>query len=187
MGHRTMKIYIKENTYIYLVILLFLVPIPWLCAWLVAVCFHEFCHWISVRFFGGAVYSLTFGVTGANMVCETLTNGKQLVSVLSGPIGGFLLVLTAKWFPRIALCSWVLSGYNLLPLLPLDGGRALQILLKGHPCFYIIEKVILIAISLCAVYLAICLHFGVLPLAVMIILWLRNRKRPCKEGVCKVQ
>jgi len=182
-----MKIHIAENTYIYLVIVLFLVPFPWLFAWLTAVCIHEFCHWLSVRLFGGSVYSLTIGITGANMICQPLTNRKLLISVLSGPIGGFLLVLTAKWFPRLALCSWILSVYNLLPLLPLDGGRALQILMKGHHYFYIIEKIILIVLSLCAIYLAICLHLGVLPLAVLAVLWLKNRKSPCKESDCKVQ
>ena len=182
-----MKVYVKENTYIYLVILLFLVPIPWLCAWCVAVCFHELCHWLSVKLLGGAVYSLTIGMTGANMVCQTLTDGKELISVLAGPLGGFLLALTAKWFPRVALCSWVLSVYNFLPLLPLDGGRALQILLKSRAGFYIIEKIVLVAVTLFAAYLAICLRFGVLPLAVTVILWLKNRKRPCKADVCKVQ
>lgn len=182
-----MKVYVKDNTYIYLVILLFLVPTPWLIAWLTAVCFHEFCHWLSVRLSGGKVDSLTIGITGANMICQPLTNGKLFLSVLSGPIGGFLLVLTAKWFPRLALCSWVLSVYNLLPLLPLDGGRALQIVLKGHRCFYTIEKIVLIALSLCAAYLTVYLHFGVLPLAVIAGLWLKSRKSPCKERICKVQ
>lgn len=182
-----MKVYMKEHTYIYLVILLFLIPIPWLCAWFVAVCFHELCHWIPVKLLGGSVYSLSVGMTGAYMECEPLSNGKELICILAGPLGGFLLTLTAIWFPRVALCSLVLSAYNLLPLLPLDGGRALQILLRRHPCFHIIEKTILLSLSLCAVYFAFCLHFGVLPLAIAVVLWLKNRKRPCKADVCKVQ
>lgn len=187
MGRSVMQVYVKEHTYIYFAVLLFFVPVSWLFAWLVAVSFHELCHWLSVRLFGGTVYSLTIGITGANMVCETLSNGKQLLSVLSGPLGGFLLVFTANWFPRIAICSWILSVYNLLPLLPLDGGRALQILLKNHRSYYVIEKVALIAISLCAVYLAINLRFGILPVVAVVGLWLKNRKRPCKESVCKLQ
>lgn len=182
-----MKVYVKKYTYIYFAILLFIVPIPWLFAWLAAVCFHEFCHWLSVQLSGGKVYALTIGLTGANMICQPLTDRRLLLSVLSGPIGGFLLVFTARWFPRLALCSWILSIYNLLPLLPLDGGRALQIILRGRPCFHIIEKLILIILSVCAVYFAVCLHFGVMPLVIIAGLWLKNRKTPCKESICRVQ
>lgn len=182
-----MKVSIKENVYIYFVIILFLIPFQWLFAWLIAVCIHEFSHWLSVRLLGGKVYSLEIGMAGANMVCETLSKPKQILSVLSGPIGGFIIVLTGTRFPRLALCSWVLSVYNLLPLLPLDGGRALQILMNAHPSFHTIEKITLIVLFLCALYLAIPLQLGLFPLIILALLWLKNRKKPCKEWVYKVQ
>ena len=62
-----MEINVKTNTYIYLVLLLFLVPLPWLLAWLVAVAFHEVCHWVAVNLCGGEIYRLTVGIGGANM------------------------------------------------------------------------------------------------------------------------
>lgn len=182
-----MRVNVKPNTYIYLVLLLFLVPIKWLAAWLLAVGFHELCHWVAVKLCGGEVYVLTVGIGGANMECSPLSNGKRLFAVLSGPIGGFALVLLGRWFPRTALCSWLLSVYNLLPLLPLDGGRALEILLGQRPAFAFIEKLILILMSMAALYGVIVLHFGVLPLTIMAGLWLKHRKSPCKPRACRVQ
>ena len=182
-----MRVNVKPNTYIYLVLLMFLVPIKWLAAWLLAVSFHELCHWAAVKLCGGEIFELAVGIGGAKMECGPLTNGKRLLAVLSGPIGGLALVLLGRWLPRTALCSWLLSIYNLLPLRPLDGGRALEILLGQRPAFAFIEKLILILMSTAALYGAIILHFGLLPLAIMAGLWLKHRKSPCTPHVCRVQ
>lgn len=182
----SMSVTLKLNTYIYFVLLLFLVPIKWLLAWLTAVSFHEFCHWVSVKLCGGEIYGLTVGIGGANMECTPLSNGKRLFAVLSGPIGGFALVLLGRWIPRTALCSWLLSVYNLLPMLPLDGGRALEILV-GKQAASVIDRIFLIFLSLVALYVAINLHFGILPLAIIGGLWLKHRKSPCKPPICRVQ
>ncbi len=182
-----MQITVKPNTYIYLVILLFLVPFPWLTAWLISVIFHEFCHWAAVKLCRGEIYHITVGLGGAVIESSMLAEGKRLFAILSGPLGGFALVLIGRWFPRVALCSWVLSVYNLLPLLPLDGGSALQILLRDRRVFYVIERVFLIIIIAGAVYIAFCLNLGILPLAIAGGLWLKNRKTPCKKGIYKVQ
>ena len=136
------KIDIRPSTYIYIVLLLFLIPLKWLFAWLVAAIFHEICHWLAVKLCGGVIHKITVGVGGARMECGPMTNMKKLISVLSGPLGGLVLLLFARWIPRIALCSWFLSMYNLLPLLPLDGGRALEVLL-GEKVFTL-QKIFLI-------------------------------------------
>lgn len=182
-----MQVTVKPNTYIFLVLLLFFVPMPWLAAWMLAVFFHEFCHWIAVRLCGGEIHQLSIGLGGANMQSSALTDGKRLFSVLSGPVGGLVLVFVGRWFPRVAICSWLLSVYNLLPLLPLDGGHALQIMLRNEKPFFIAEKFFLAFLTMGAVYASFFLHLGALPLVVVSVLWLKNRKRPCKEGVCKVQ
>lgn len=185
MDHK--NITIKANTYVYLVILLLLIPIQWLFAWLVTMLFHELCHWIAVKLCGAQVYQLVIGIGGMDMESSPLSDGKRLFAVLSGPIGGFLLVFLGRWFPRVALCSWMLSMYNLLPLLPLDGGRALQIILRNKTAFFVVEKCILILLTFACAYVAFSLRLGVLPLAIVAGLWLKNRKRPCKASLCKVQ
>lgn len=182
-----MQITVKPNTYIFIAVLLLLVPLPWLAAWLSAIVVHEFCHWFAVRICGGRIKRLCVGVAGADMQSSGLSERKYLFCILCGPIGGFLPILFGVWIPRIALCSWLLSVYNLMPVLPLDGGRALQILVNNETKFHRIEMGNLVFITICAVYAAIFLRFGVLPVCIVGVLWLKNRKIPCKEGICKVQ
>lgn len=182
-----MQITVKPNTYIFIAVLLLLVPLPWLAAWLSAIVVHEFCHWFAVQLCGGRIKRLCVGVAGADMQSSGLSERKYLFCILCGPIGGFLPILFGVWIPRIALCSWLLSVYNLLPVLPLDGGRALQILVNNETKFHRIETGVLVFITICAVYAAIFLRIGVLPVCIVGILWLKNRKIPCKEGICKVQ
>ena len=179
------KVYIKPNTYIYMVLLLFLIPIKWLFAWILAAGFHELCHWLAVKLCGGEIYSISIGIGGAKMDCGPLSDKKRLFAVLSGPIGGFLLLIFGRWLPRTALCSWLLSIYNLLPLLPLDGGRALEILLGNK--VNIAQKIFLLTLSAVALYVSAVLHLGLFPLAFVAFLWLKNRITPCKVGACKVQ
>ena len=179
------KIDIRPNTYIYIVLLIFLIPLKWLLAWIFAAVFHEFCHWLAVKLCGGEIYRMTIGLSGAKMECGPMSNKKKLFAVLSGPIGGLIPLLFARWIPRTALCCWLLSMYNLLPLFCLDGGRAVAILFGSKAI--VIQRLFLLALSIFAAYLSVVLHFGLLPLGIIVILWLKNRKSPCKPGVCKVQ
>ena len=182
----TARVMIKPNTYIYLVLLLFFVPFKWLIAWLIAVCVHEFCHFAAVRALGGEVLEFSVGIGGANIRCGPMSDRKRLMSVLGGPFGGFAVVLLGRWFPRLALCSWLLSAFNLLPLLNLDGGRALEILI-GKRWAENVEKAVLGLLSIVAIYLSIILKFGILPLVIIGTLWLKSRNSPCKLRRCKVQ
>ena len=167
-------------------ILLFLVPLPWLVAWVIAVSFHEFCHLAAVKVLGGNVLAFSINLGGVNMECADLTERDYLLSILAGPLGGFVLGLVGRWFPRLAICSWLLSVYNLIPVLPLDGGRVLQILVKKNAVFLAVEKIIL-GLSLLAAMICLFADFGTLPLIIAISLWIKNRKRPCKETIWGVQ
>jgi len=177
---------VKPNTCIYCVILLFFVPLKWLIAWLLAIGMHEFSHWAAVKICGGRVTELTVGIGGIQMRSTCLTNSRRLICILSGPVGGFLLILLGRWLPRTALISWMLSVYNLLPFRFLDGGKALEILV-GDRVAAITGNVFAFLLSVCAVYAALLLGMGGLPLVIVAILWAKNRKRPCKPRVCKVQ
>lgn len=179
------KINIRPNTYIYIVLLLFFIPLKWLFAWMLAAGFHEVCHWLAVKLCGGDIYRITIGIGGAKMECGPMSNKKRLFAILSGPLGGLLPVLFARWLPRTALCCWLLSMYNLLPLLNLDGGRAIAILIGTKAL--ILQKVFLIMLSIIAVYVSLVLHFKLLPLLIVAIVLIKNRKSPCKPGACKVQ
>ncbi len=181
-----MQVSVKANTYVYLAILTFLVPVPWMLAWIVAVAFHECCHYLAVRILGGDVYRLSIHIGGIEMQCGTLTERRRILAILCGPASGFLLVLLGRWFPRLALCSWVLSVYNLIPLLPLDGGRALEILVSSRT-FYCVQKVLIILLSFSAIFACCYLKLGILPVLITVGLWVRNRNTSCKQTAFKVQ
>lgn len=182
-----MRITFSSNTYILLAILLLAVPLPLLTAWLSAVVFHEVCHWLAVKLLGGEIYSVSIGVGGANMQCDCLSDWRRLIAVLSGPLGGFLLVLLGRWLPRVALCSWMLSAYNLLPIYPLDGGRAMEILIGNPSVFLLVQKLVVLMLILATVYAAFVLGFGVLPLLVTGGLLIKRRKFPCNADAGRVQ
>ncbi len=178
---------VDPRVYILIPILIFLVPLNWLAAWAIAVCFHEFCHLAVVKLCGGDIHNFSLGLGGANMVCVDLPDRAYLISILAGPVGGLMLVLLGRWLPRLAICSWVLSVYNLLPVLPLDGGRAMRIFIKKETVFRITQRITLITLSVLAGYVCFFTDFGPLPLAVAVSLWLKNIKIPCKGPFCGVQ
>ncbi len=182
-----MKVSVKGNTYIILVVMILLVPYQWLLAWLAAAGFHEFCHYLAVRACKGEIIHLTVGVSGADMQTGPMPDWKRVICIICGPVLGLAPALLGQWLPRVAICSWLLSVYNLLPLLPLDGGRALYILLGERPVYLTIEAVVLCLIFLGALYAGISLNMGILPLVVAGLLLCRRRKSPCKRTACKVK
>lgn len=182
-----MKITVKPNTYIFLVTLILLVPYQWLMAWFAAAAIHEFGHWLAVIICRGNVLQVTVGVGGASIQTEPMTEWKRLVCILSGPVVGLFPALLGNFVPRIAIFSWLLSMYNLLPLTPLDGGRALQVLLGETSYFRAVEYILMSLLLLGALYAGFVLHIGFLPLALVGIISQRRRKSPCKQNACKVE
>ena len=110
--------------------------------WLIPVLlFHEAGHWVAMRvckyrnlrmffipFFGAAVTGQNWNVPGWK---------KALVS-LAGPMPGIFLgsalaivamFVKIAWLKTLALILLALNGFNLLPVLPLDGGRMLHAVL----------------------------------------------------------
>ena len=179
------KCKVEPKLYILLAVLFFIIPLKWMVAWFVAVCLHELFHFVVVKLYGGNVCAFTLGLSGAKMECDGLSERQYLLSVLAGPIGGFLVILLGRWFPRLAISSWLLSMYNLLPILPLDGGRAMELLLKDKSKH--IENIVLIILMALALYTGMFMNFGVLPIVVVATLWLKNRKIPCNGAIDRVQ
>ncbi len=182
-----MQLTVKSNTYIYLTILLFLVPLPWLTSWFIAACIHELCHYLAVRGCQGRVERLTISVGGAQMYSTPMSDVKRVICTLSGPVGGLLPVILYRTFPRVAICAWILSAYNLLPLLPLDGGHVLLILMSNSKWFSRMQTFLLAAFVLFGIYALVVMKIGILPLTIAVILFVKNRKTPCKKGSRRVQ
>lgn len=118
------KICISPRFLVSVAVLILLVPLNWLIAWFLAAAFHEIFHCIALLICGHAIDSLHLDINGAKIQTASLTNVETIVCALSGPIGGLLLLSFSQQYPQLALCALIQSSYNLLPIYPLDGGRA---------------------------------------------------------------
>ena len=88
-----------------------------------------------LRLLGAEVTGFRLSALGAVLETDSgrLSYGRELAAVLAGPAGNLLaaLALTAaargRW-PAAVGANLVLCAFNLLPIRPLDGGRALYLL-----------------------------------------------------------
>ena len=114
---------------------------------LVSILLHEAAHSITAALCGQQPLCIEITPLGAVMHLENINKlslFKQLITILSGP--GFTLLLCAFsiWSTELKListaygrtlfqCNLVMLALNLLPFLPLDGGRLLHLILVA--CF----------------------------------------------------
>lgn len=95
---------------------------------------HEAGHWLVLRILGARVSGFRLSVLGAEMETEgTLSYAGELAAVLAGPAANLLAALVLAVLDRghVAIgAHLVLCGFNLLPIRPLDGGRALELLVS---------------------------------------------------------
>lgn len=186
----------KGLAHIVLALCVFMIPLQWLWAAFLAAVVHEICHLMMVRSLGGEVISFSLGIGGAQMEVRGLSAWKESMCALAGPIGGLCLLSVSRWFPRIAICGTIQSVFNLFPIYPLDGGRALQcwiMSIGGEASAYRwcmrVERAFLAVVCCAASYRLLVLGLGGVPLvalAVIIMRWLRG-KIPCKPGTYSLQ
>lgn len=187
------RISVMSEMLLVLAMLLLLLPLQWVFAWFGAVAFHEACHYGALRLCGNRVFRIKLTLSGAFMETEALTRGKGFFCALAGPVGGLLLLFLAGWFPRLAICGLFQSAYNLLPIFPLDGGRALRCALGtttvGERVCRILEWCVLLAIGSFGIYASIFLKLGMMPIIFAGILFLRSGKVkiPCKLRPLRLQ
>lgn len=194
--HNGAKLIVKTDFCIYLAFLLLFVPLKWILAWIIAALFHELCHYAVIHLFKYKICEITMSMSGVVMATESMLPSHEFICALSGPCGSFLLIGFARWIPTVALCACIQGFYNLLPIYPLDGGRAMKCIISvifpdgiAYCIIKFAETVLLSAILVLAVYSAFHYNLGFMPILVItsVLLKIKNIKFPCKQGRLKVQ
>lgn len=190
------KFRIAPEICVFAAAVLLLLPIRFLAAVVVAVTVHELGHWLALRLSGAEVYKLTVLPGGCIMETGTLSRGREVICALAGPTAGAFLVLLARWMPLTAICAGIHTFYNLLPVYPLDGGRALGSILvlllgerEGNGIFRCVELMAVGLLLAAGILGTVLLDLGIVPLLIPLFLCLRVvfRKIPCKKSLTAVQ
>ena len=117
--------------------MLLVLPLQWVMGWLSAIAIHEFGHFAVLKCFRKPIQAVSFELGGIYIKTEAMTVGQEILCALAGPLFGLCPLLFARVCPHIAVWALVLSGFNMLPVLPMDGGRVTHGLLRM--CFGVHE------------------------------------------------
>ena len=109
-----------------LALMLLLFPVRFLVGVLLAALIHELGHLLALKIAGGRVLSIRLRSFGARIEAAPMSPGRTALCSLAGPAAGALTIFAYKTFPELALAGLVQTVFNLLPVYPLDGGRALR-------------------------------------------------------------
>lgn len=176
----------------YCALLMLLLPLRWVFGIMLAALIHECCHILAIKLCRVELQQVTLGAFGAKLHTGPMTYRQELLCALCGPVGGLTMLLFRMWLPVTAFCCTVQSLFNLLPLYPADGGRALRCFLLLHMPHNRAVKysagfdgILRVGIVLLCLY-AVCifeLNISVFLVALVFCLV----KFPCKAGKYKVQ
>ena len=134
-------IHIAWSFWLLLAAALLVSPPRVIAAVLLAAAMHEGGHLAQLAVFGVPVEGLRLGASGAVIYARgarRLPYGRELLVTLAGPAvnllaAPLLAMLSARaaweWGYLLAGAHALLGVYNLLPILPLDGGQALWLLI----------------------------------------------------------
>jgi len=125
----------------------------WIVAVFTSVLIHEYAHCVVARRRGAVVEDILLLPIGGMSQLEKMPEGAadELAIAIVGPLtslglavlavaGGLVFgahlwpptLFAGSWFARMAWLNILLGAFNLLPALPMDGGRVLRAALEEH-------------------------------------------------------
>lgn len=176
-------------------LLILTVPLPWLCSAALAALIHECFHILAILLCGYRVLGIRLRLGGAEIDTDLDGGVPELLCAIAGPAGSLLLLTLCHRFPILSLCGAAQGLFNLLPVYPLDGGRAMLCLIrlffpeKADVLGKWIFRAVFAFLSAVCIYGTICLSLGFFPIILLLILLINAflRKRPCKQRQIRVQ
>lgn len=124
------RIDIRPGFVVWLCFLYYLSPWRLFLSFLVLSTLHELGHIAALLLFGVEIRQIRLGAFGACIFTEPMHPAVEAVSSLWGPLTNLgIFAFLRRLLPAAAILSLVIGGYNLLPVYPLDGGRALRAVL----------------------------------------------------------
>ena len=140
-----------------------------LAAFAGAILLHELGHAVVLKLFGYSISTLSIGYCGFNMKYHgSGSEGEEFAAALAGPLVGMTLAILCVYAKNVSLSAFAkinvyLSAFNMLPVYPLDGGRAARILLHRRldsQCCDRILQVFAEAVSLLLMFSGLCFLSG---------------------------
>lgn len=185
-------IIIHTQVYFLIPVLLLLFPNGLVLWWIIAAAIHEIYHILMLWIFRIEIISIEIRITGAKIETAPMVPYKEMIVALAGPIGALSFLAFAQLMPQLVICVIAQSAFNLLPVYPLDGGRALRCVFAGKlkdKNLYTFEKGMLYAVVLGVLFLSMRYKLGIFPIvpAMALIIKHRNANIPCKDREQRVQ
>lgn len=191
MNTPSIRIHITAEACIAGALFLLILPLHWLLSALATALIHELCHLLLLKLCGVTISDLTIRTGGAVITTGHMDPWQEFLSALAGPVGSLLtFFIFLDHAPVLSLCAGMQGIYNLLPLLPLDGGRILWCLLgwlfprHRRSIMFLIRCCLSLIFCLLGLYTIIRTKAWMLSLPIIFLLL---RKIPCKDGQERVQ
>lgn len=192
MQGKQISLQISSGFFLMLSASLLILPLRLVGGWLIAASVHELAHIIALK---DHVIRLNILPLGAKIETMPITLKQELIAALAGPFSSLLLITSYRVFPSVAICGLVQFLYNMIPVYPMDGGRALRCIIirlcgisQANNIMRLMRVLILLLLLSFSCYVTVFFKTA-LPALASIILIIRSAKGkiPCKYRVRGVQ
>jgi len=122
----------SSSFFIFLAVLLLVLPFPLALSFLAASIIHELGHTAAIISMKIPIHTVTLTYTGAQIVTAPMSPNQELLAACGGPLAGICLTFLFPFLPFVALFAAGQTVFNLLPVMPFDGGRIIRILAQKY-------------------------------------------------------